>query len=336
MTLRVFVREPFDELVHAQTRFWNVSGLSVAMGPEGLHVELESLQSLLSGGIAFETPPGNQHDAPAAEGTTFVLYGDKDRADDAAYRENIPYVTYFDTSIQGLKRGSPVLLYGVQVGSVTEVHLAYDQAKHSPIARVAFNLQPERLVDGGEPGNTSLRDALRETLADTSLRAQLESSNFLTGTKDIALVDGPGKPDQLAHEGDATVLPGQGAGMEELTASLSDVATKVDRIPFEQIGQNVNTTLLSLQHLSATIDTNATPALQQLPALLDGVTKAVENVNGTLGASGYGENSDFQHGMKRVMSQVGDAARSFRALADYLDRHPEALLRGRSTSTEEP
>ena len=31
------------------------------------------------------------------------------------------------------------------------------------------------------------------------------------------------------------------------------------------------------------------------------------------------------------MTQVGDTARSIRLLADFLDRHPEALVRGRGT-----
>jgi len=335
--LRVFVRAPFDRLVHDQTRFWNVSGVSVVMGPEGLHAELESLQSVLNGGIAFETSPANEKDPPAKENATFVLYRDKGGADNAAYRENLAYVTYFDSSIQGLGRGAPVLLYGVQVGSVTDVRLAFDAETRRARARVAFCLQPERVVDPKEPGSAAVADGLRRAFGESSLSAQLESSSLLTGTKDVALTEAPGRPaGELPREGDAIVVPGQGAGMEAITASLSDAATKVDRIPFEQIGQNMNSALERIQHLATQIDVNATPALQQLPPILDGVSKAVANANGALGAGGYGKNSEFEHGMKRVMDQVGDAARSLRALADYLDRHPEALLRGRAVSAGEP
>jgi paraquat-inducible protein B len=336
VSMRVFVREPFDKLVHQQTRFWNVSGLSVAMGPEGLHVELESIQALISGGIAFETSPANQHDPPAPENATFTLYGSKDRADDARYRESVPFVTYFDTSIAGLKRGSPVQLDGVQVGMVGDVRLSFDAQTHKPLARVAFTVQPERLVNPSDPGTAALGDTLRQALAEPGLRAQLESSSFLTGTKDVALYDArDAKAGPLAREGDATVVPGEGAGMDAMAASLSDVANKMEKIPFEAIGRNVNAALTTVQHLAMEIDTNATPALQQLPGVLDGVSRAVQNVNGALGADGYGENSEFQHGIKRAMSQVSDAARSFRALADYLDRHPEALLRGRSPQGEQ-
>lgn len=329
VALRVFVRDPFDRLVHEHTRFWNVSGVAIAMSPTGLHVELESLQSVFSGGIAFETAGPSAGEPPAPEDAQFVLYPDKDRADDDAFAESLPYVTYLDTSIQGLNPGSPVQLYGVQVGSVTDVRLAYDEGKRRPLARVAFKLQPDRI--GGDPGAESLRRAL----ADMPLRAQLESSSFITGTKDIALYPVPGaRPANVPHEGDAVVVPGEGGGVEALTASLSDVANRLDRVPFEQIGQNMNGALASLQHLATQIDTQATPALQQLPAIFDGVSKAVQNANGALSAGGYGQNSEFEHGMKRVMNQVSEAARSFRALADYLDRHPEALIRGRSGAAE--
>ncbi len=333
VSLRIFVRSPFDRLVHAETRFWNASGLSVTTGPDGMHVELESIQSLLSGGIAFETPAANRSDPAADDNATFELYGDKARADSASYRENIPYVTYFETSIQGLSRGSPVQLFGVQVGSVTDVTLVYDPRKRRMIARVAFDIQPERVAGKDTPRSESVPQGLRGLFSEVGLRAQLESSSLLTGAKDIAILYAPDlKATDLPREGDATVLPGQGGGIDGLTASLSDVATKVDKIPFDQIGQNMNYAVQSLQRLAAQIDTSTAPALQRLPAVVDAMAKAAESANGALGAGGYGENSEFKHGVERTLDQVGDAARSVRELTDYLDRHPEALLRGRASN----
>jgi paraquat-inducible protein B len=335
VTLRVFVREPFDQRVKPTSRFWNVSGLSVAMGPEGLHIELASVQAVLSGGIEFETPPANLDDAPAPADATFTFYPDKERADAAGFEEKLPYVTYLDTSIQGLTRGSPVQLFGVQIGSVTDVRLSFDPDRHRLVPRVAFDLQPERVIVANRPDTKQVADDLRQVLADVGLHAQLESSSLLTGAKEINLRYTPGvKQEALPREGDAIVVPGDGAGVDSLTSSLASVAHKVDKMPFEQIGTNLNMTLASFQHLATQIDTNATPALERLPGLMDDLSKVVQNANGALGASGYGQNSEFEHGMQRLMDQVGDAARSFRSLADYLDRHPEALIRGRQGVTE--
>lgn len=61
VALRLFIRAPFDGLVGTDTRFWNTSGVSLSMGAKGLHLELQSLRSLLAGGIAFENPPRGRH-----------------------------------------------------------------------------------------------------------------------------------------------------------------------------------------------------------------------------------------------------------------------------------
>jgi paraquat-inducible protein B len=117
-----------------------------------------------------------------------------------------------------------------------------------------------------------------------------------------------------------------------MTASLADVATKLDKVPFQQIGERADAALGGLQRLIAEIETDAMPAIAQLPTIADQMSLAVKNANGTLGPTGYGPNSDFQHDMERLMREVNDAARSFRVLADYLDRHPEALIRGRASA----
>jgi paraquat-inducible protein B len=335
VTLRIFVREPFDKFVHPQTRFWNASGLSVTMGAEGLHVELESVQTLLSGGIAFETPRENENDIPAAESATFDLFADKASADSAFYRENIHYVSYFQTSVQGLARGSPVQLSGVQVGSVTDVGLVYDHDQQGMIARVAFDLQPERILARKGQNSAAVPDEVRRAFSEPGMRVVLESSSLLTGAKDLSIVYARGAvPGDLPREGDALVLPSQGGGIDGLTASLAEVAAKVDKIPFEQIGTNANAALLSIQHLATHIDAQATPALARVPEIEQEVSEAAKNASLSLGSTGYGQSSEFQHNIERLLSQVNDAARSFRVLADYLDRHPEALLRGRLNQGE--
>ena len=51
--------------------------------------------------------------------------------------------------------------------------------------------------------------------------------------------------------------------------------------------------------------------------------------------TGYGDNSRFRRDLDRLLPQLTDAARSFRALADLLSRHPEALIKGRTNTGKE-
>ena len=358
VTINIFVRRPFDKFVHQDTHFWNASGLSVSLGGSGVHVELESLQALLSGGVAFETPhqfgSPTSKVPPAAANTRFVLFNDKGQADAAGFVQKIPFVTYFTTSVGGLAKGSPVDVFGIQVGTVNDVKLMLDQAHGQMRARVTYDLQPERVF----ADDTSIREADPEKVTDAlvgqGMRAVLESSSFITGQKQISLQYVPGaSPAQVGHEGDALVMPSQGGGVDNIMASLSDIATKLDKIPFDDIGRNLDATLASanrviggpemrnaLTHLSDTLadvqhlvrhaDQGLGPVLQRLPKISAELQQAVERANTALGEGGYGGNSDFQRGVSRVLDQVNDAARSLRLLADFLDRHPEALLLRRS------
>jgi len=57
----------------------------------------------------------------------------------------------------------------------------------------------------------------------------------------------------------------------------------------------------------------------------------VDRANRLIGSAdaGYGQNSQFNRDLQRLLDQASDTARSVRILADYLDQHPEALIRGR-------
>jgi paraquat-inducible protein B len=358
VTINVFVRAPFDKFVHENTHFWNASGISVGVGAEGLHVELESIQALLSGGVAFETPTQAQTSESPAD-RKFELYANKAQADAAGYQRNIPMVTYFQSSVAGLARGSAVEVFGIQIGTVTDIRLIMEPGAKNVRARVAFELQPERVFPEDELNRQASPQEITGSLVRQGMRAVLESSNFLTGQKDISLQFVPNAPPAtVGQEGEALLLPSQGGGLDNITSSLSDIATKLDSIPFDQIGKNLNAALASLsqtiggpdvknalQKLSATLtdvqrlvqntDNGMEPVLKKLPQMSADLQQALARANAALGEGGYGGNSDFARNLSNLLDQVNDAARSIRLLADFLDRHPEALIRGRTAQATE-
>lgn len=368
VTINVFVRQPFDRFVHDNTHFWNASGVSVSLGAGGVHVELESLQAILSGGIAFETPH-LRSSAPVSDANrNFVLFDDKGDADSAGFSKTIKFVTYFTSSVGGLSRGSAVQVFGLQIGTVTDVQLIMDHdvkgddpqgSTPSVRARVTFELQPERLFSDDQIARQSDPATLTTMFVHQGMRAVLDSASFITGAKVISLQYVPNaKPAEIGHEGDALVMPSQPGGLDNITSSLSDIATKLDAIPFDQIGKNLNNTLASVsavvsgpdvknalqklsetltdaQHLVRHADQGLQPVLQKLPKISADLQQAIGRANAALGEGGYGGNSDFQRNISRLLDQVNDAARSIRLLADFLDRHPEALVRGRTATAGE-
>ncbi len=339
VTVQIFVRAPYDAFVRQGTHFWNASGLSIQVGSEGVHVEVASLQAVLSGGVAFDSA-GRKADAPpAAPGTEFPLYNNYAEAQASGYSEKQAFVTYFESSVRGLGRGASVEFFGIQVGTVTEVALELDPATGNARVRVRLEVQPERILSEDAIKTDDTMSTTRR-LVQRGMRAQLQTASYLTGQRVVALDFVPNaQPAEVVMNGNEIVLPSQSGGLDNILVALGDIAGKLDRLPLDQIGQNLNGALrsasgamASVQDLVKKADAGLAPTLRRLPEITASLQDAVAKAGRTFGSidASYGNNSQFQRELERAMTQVGDTARSIRLLADFLDRHPEALVRGRA------
>ena len=357
VTLDVFVRAPYDRYVNDETKFWNASGVSLKLGGAGVELQIESLRALLLGGVAFETP-NEKRDAPmSADSHVFPLFADRGTADAASYTRKIPVVSYFPGSVRGLAPGSEVTMHGLVIGHVTSVRLKYDPTKDAIVAPVEYEVEPERIVGVGNQVRATVREAVEDVMK-RGLRASLESASLITGQQMVTLDfvhDAP--PVAVTMDGADFVLPTtSGGGFAGLQASASALLDKVNDIPFKQIGDNLNgvltaansmangpqlqqalsdlsATLASTKQLIAHIDADAGPALKQLPEVAASLQRTLSSVNKLMLSidSGYGGNTQFSRDLERLLVQSNDAVRSIRALADLLARHPEALVKGRTT-----
>jgi paraquat-inducible protein B len=349
VTIRAFVRAPYDSYVRDGTRFWNASGVSVQLAGTGVEVQLESLKALLLGGIAFETPTEESATQVSLENHVFPLFRDQERAEAASYTRKIPVVSYFPGSVSGLSRGSEVTMHGLPVGRVTSVRLSYDPGKDAIVAPVHYEIEPERIVGIGKEVFKDPAEAA-DVLVKRGLRATLHSGNLITGSQEVALdfvADAPAAT--VTKEGEDFVLPTtEGGGFASLTSSANDLLGKVNTIPFDQIGKSLNGILNSVNNMTqgpqmkkALTDLSAMIAsaqgmiqrldTKQLPELAGNLEKTLTSANKLVLSldSGYGDNTKFNRDMDRLMAQTTDAVRSIRALADLLARHPEALVKGR-------
>jgi paraquat-inducible protein B len=165
-----------------------------------------------------------------------------------------------------------------------------------------------------------------EDLVTHGLRAQLKSGSIITGQM---LIDFDVYPDaapaEIRYEGEYTVLPAIPTTIEELKNNLLAIMDKINKIPLEEIGVNLNGVLGGVNELVNSGDVSAT---------LANINKATAQLNATLAqaesvAAGLGEESDAYQDLLRTMHELSGAARSLRLMAEYLERHPEALLKGK-------
>jgi paraquat-inducible protein B len=355
MTIHVFVRAPFDQYVHDNSRFWNASGASVQLGPNGLQLQVESLRAVVLGGIAFETPDDTNFTTESPTDAAFTLYDSKDAADSSVFKRSVPFIANFTSSVSGLVAGSPVTLRGQKIGEVSSVSLVYDAATDNVVAPVHFTLEPGRIAMLDLPTDGSL-DAKMHDLVHRGLRVKLESGNILTGQKQLAMdIYKDAGRGELAKQGDAYVIPVLGGGSDDVATAATNLVNRLNSIPFESIGQNLDqtlagvnalvndkqlaesvtelrTTLAGTQALVNNLNHGMTPMMQRLPTIASGLESSVQRTDKLLASlqTGYGGDSTFSRDVTRLMMQLSDAARSIRVLADLLSRHPEALIRGRT------
>jgi paraquat-inducible protein B len=356
VTIHAFVRSPFDTYVHDETRFWNASGLAVKLGGAGVEMQVESLRALLLGGVAFETPAIGPSSEISAENHEFPLFANQDAAKAASYSRKIPLLVYFSSSVRGLGPGSEVVMHGLKVGQVMDVRLTYDLAKDAVLAPVRLEIQPERIVGVGHQLYKDISEIVNILVAK-GLRATLQSGNLLTGEMLVSLEIVPDAPPATVTMQDgAFVFPtSDSGGLSSLQASAGDLLRNVNAIPFASIGRSLDAmtknmseltngpqlqqslaglagTMSEAQSVLTRLNTDMGPFLKQLPEIATSLQVTLKQSNQLMRSvdSGYGNDTQFHRDLDRMMAQLTDAVRSFRALADLLTRHPEALVRGRT------
>jgi paraquat-inducible protein B len=325
----VFVDAPYDGFVKPVTRFWNASGIDVKLGADGLNVQTESLAAVLAGGLAFDDGPTEI--VPVAAGILgdFTLY--KNETEAMAPPDGDPHYVRmrFSQALRGLEVGAPVEFVGVDIGSVVAVDLGYAPRDKSFPVIVTAKLYPRRMGQAYEAlaaqGKTESVETLAAfvgTLVNRGLRAQPRSASLLTGKLYIALDFLPASP-RAAF--DASIrpleLPTVNGTFQELEASVGRLVKKVNDLPLEQIAADLHTDLTDLHETLSELHTrvlpNAVDTLSALHGTLDSVDRTLD------------VESPLQRGLTETLSESRGTLQAVRELADYLDRHPDALLRGR-------
>jgi paraquat-inducible protein B len=342
LEIQVFVRAPHDQLVQDNSRFWNASGIRISMSANGVQVATESVQSLLAGGIAFDTPMSATPGKPSPENTVFALYDSYESVTQAGFTTKVPYLVQFDESVRGLSPGAPVEFRGMRVGTVSDVGLQVDVATESIRIPVTIEIEPQRIrFSGADNVNTLPPYALMEKMVERGLRAQLQPGNLLTGQLLVDLGFHPdAAPAKLERSGEYPEIPSVPSQIDALTASATGILTELAALPLAELVQELRTTVQGVNQLITSPRTAETlEALKVTATNLQTVVQTIDQqlgpllaqAQGTLASADamVGANSQTRYDLNSMLQELAGAARSIRVLTDYLERHPEALIRGK-------
>jgi len=346
--ITVFINAPYDRFVSGNSRFWHASGIDMALDAEGVRVKTESLVSLAIGGVAFATPLEESDPAPIAADTVFELHRNQARAFKSPDRLADSYVLVFNQSVRGLQPGAPVDFRGIVVGEVAAIHTQFDPENQKISIPVEILIYPERFTSrlrGGAPKGGRLRNGkLVAGLVERGLRAQLRTGSLLTGQLYVALdffPDAPRAKLDLAQS--PPELPTTPSTLEDLHATLVSLANKLERVPLETMATDLSQTLKTVNALVKRLDSELAPearaalaegrqTLVEMRKTLSEATKTMSEASRTFANAEKSLAPD-----SALFGELQDAAREFartaqslRVLADYLERNPQALIRGKA------
>jgi paraquat-inducible protein B len=384
--LTVFVNAPYDKYVTPETRFWNASGINVSVGAGGVDIRTEGLVAVVAGGLAFETPSFLTPTEPAVDNTAFTVYSDRASAMKQAETLARHYVLHFTESIRGLSVGAPVTLLGLPAGEVTDVGLDLDTATMVFRPRAFITFFPERIIARMSAQQRGTGKALfdespnarlgliRRMVEERGLRAMLRSGNILTGQLFVAFDYFPNAPKPtIDWTHDPPELPVVPSALPDLEAKLTSILAKIDSMPLEAIGKDLQkdlatlgqtlegantllthvdtTTLASVNQLLRNLDTELvvklkttvedaskllsrvdTEVVPELKSTLEGARRAMVTADQVLQNTStlVGKDAPAQQELRDALQELVRTLRSIRGLADYLERHPESLIRGKT------
>ena len=232
-----------------------------------------------------------------------------------ADRKNL-VVMYFSESIKGLDVGSQVVFKGVNIGRVVKIDLITDTGDMSfniPVY-VAFNRQN---FNPTLPHET--RKQILQQLVDRGLRARLNTQNYLTGQLMVELEIIPDAAPPVYHAPD-----GKFPEIPTVLSPLAKLSRGFQEIPLKQAVTKLNNFLDSLNNETVPLLNSVLTEFAKIPEQTAGIPQTLKGLN-----RATADMPETIRNFNRAMVNISNAAKSLGNFADYIERHPEALLKGK-------
>jgi paraquat-inducible protein B len=327
----LFIDAPYHELVDSQTRFWNVSGISLSAGADGFKLETGSMETVLLGGVAFGLPPGLTKGEPVAHNTEFELYSSYEDILKNPFRYGAHYVIRFSQNIKGLLPGAPVEYRGITLGRVKRILL-----KES----IEYNIKQGIEGQGAdipiliyvEPGRLELPDtkssieSLHRSIrfgVDNGMRASLETGSLLTGAKYISIDYFEGAEEAaIGSFLDYPTIPTIETGLGQIEQKLTAVLDKINALPLDDTVSSANTAIATLNQTLASLHTILeSQSTQQLPEQLDAT---LQDLRATL--KGLSPDSEVYQSINSSLLRLNRTLGNMESLTRTLSEQPNAAL----------
>ncbi|APE29484.1 mammalian cell entry protein [Halomonas aestuarii] len=332
---RIFIESPYHDLVTDSTRFWAASGFDLRLDSEGFRVNIDSLETLLGGGVTFGVPEDLPRGQPVEADSTFNLYPDEESARQGTFSRYLEYVLLVEDTVRGLSRGAPVEFRGVRVGTVAAV--PWNFTAPQPDSRdnfsipVLIRIEPQRLgIDAEELDIEAWRERFQR-LFGLGLKASLKSGNLLTGALFVDLNFQRDEAEDYRAEtfAERTVLPTTSSGFAQIETQVTALLDKLNGLEIEPLLEGLDRNLAAsqdtfgeVQALTASVrELVEDPGMRDLPGNLNAT---LEELRATL--EGVSPESRAYRDVTTTLQQLERLLRDLQPTARTLRDNPSALL----------
>lgn len=278
----VFITSPHDEKLTTATVFWDTSGFSVSLGPNGVALNVSSVASLLQGGVEFATLTSGGR--PVTPGQVFRLQPDEATAQGSLFIDDeqlVRMTVRVDGAVKGLQQGADVQYQGLTVGRVTELAVEADPEATGPepalhqVLTVAVT--PSRL---GMPPETTSEQALQflSRQVEQGMRARVASAGFFGTSLVVELAQVPdAEPAQLELAAEPyPIMPSVPGEISDFSDTAQGFLARVGNLPVEEVLKSATDMMNSITAIASSEDTRAVPA--SLKAAIDEVQGAADEL----------------------------------------------------------
>lgn len=271
------------------------------------------------------------------------------------FQESNTFVLHFEGSLAGLDVGAPVEYGGVRIGTVTDIRLIYN----TDDGNISIPVYIEILRDQFTFSGTHNQAKGMQYHIEKGLRAQLQSQSFVTGKLKVMLLMDPKSEAHFKNtDPSMTEIP-------TVRSMMEDIEKSMDELPLQEIVMNISRAVEDIAKMTQSGDLQATlselrnisvgiaaimssgdiqAVVKELRETAENVaelTRSIEIAEATQAFTDTMTESKqliqtlnqsigpVQQDLSETLEEFEAATKSLRYLTEYLERHPEALIRGK-------
>ncbi|MGR5147974.1 intermembrane transport protein PqiB [Photobacterium alginatilyticum] len=331
---QLFIFEPYNSLIRKRTRFWLTSGVDLQMSAEGFNFKIGSIESLITGGVSFRVPRGNEPgELITKELSRFRLYNNLKQVKERFFDEYLEYVMLFDESVRGLNSGAPVEYRGIRIGTVRKVPLELPRAVSGFASKqipVLVRIELGRIYEHVDVDSLPQLKTNLEREFKAGLRASLKTGNLLTGALLVDTELYPEEPmPELPRYGKYDVFPTKAGGFAQIQKQISAILSKINNLPVEDTLASLNNSLNASQKTLLATEKMANElavilANQDTQAIPSEVRNSLQQIQNTL--DGFGPDAEPYRNLEQALARFEQVMTELQPVLRQINDKPNSLI----------